>query len=73
MLAAVDECFLGDGIAAPEEEDEAAATAGELADGGIGEEFPSMTLMTAGLVGTDGEGGVEEQYPLLGPAAEVAA
>ena len=72
VLAGVDEGFLGDGIAAPEQEDESVATGGEFADGGIGELLPAVALVRACLVGADGEGGVEQQHPLVGPSGEVA-
>ena len=35
--------------------------------------YTDVALVAAGLVGTHGEGGVEQQHPLCGPAAEVAA
>lgn len=72
VLAGIDKGFLGDGVAAPEEEDDAAAALREFVDGCVGEGLPSVVLVTAGLVGTDGECGVEEQDALVGPAGEGA-
>lgn len=68
----VNELALGDGVAAPEEEDDATATLAEGGDGGVGELLPAVALVAAGTVCADGEGGIEEQDALLGPAAEVA-
>ena len=68
----VDELALGDGMAAPKEEHDARTVFVEGADGGIGEGLPAVALVAAGLVGAHGEGGVEQQHALFGPAAEVA-
>lgn len=65
----VNQRFLGNGITAPQQEDDAVATLREGLDGGVGEGFPAVALMAAGLVGTYREGGVEQQHPLVGPAA----
>ena len=73
MLCIVYQRLLGNGVAAPKEEDETAALLAEGRYGGIGKGLPTVVLVAAGLMGTDGEGGVEEQHTLLGPAAEVAA
>ena len=72
VLGLVDECPLGDGVAAPEKEDESRALLAQCLDGGIGEGLPTVALVAASLMGTDGEGGVEEQHALMGPATEVA-
>lgn len=66
------QCPLSNGVAAPEKEDEACTLLAEGLDGGISKGFPAMVLVAACLVGTDGEGGIEEEYPLVSPAAKVA-
>ena len=69
VLGGVYQRFLGDGIAAPEEEDDTRTLLAEGLDGGIGELLPAVLLVAACLMGTNGEGGVEQQHPLVGPAA----
>ena len=68
----VDELRFGYGIAAPQEEDDAAAPFGKGSDGGVGKGFPSMPLVRSSLVGAHGEGGVEQQHTLIGPALQIA-
>ena len=48
------------------------ALGGQGTDGGIGEGLPAQRGMAVGLMGTDRQGGVEQQYALFGPACEVA-
>ena len=72
MAATVDElCFLY-GVASPKEKDNTLSPLREGLDGGVGEGLPSMPLVGTCLMGTYGEGGVEEEYSLLCPSAEVA-
>lgn len=73
VAAVVDELGFRYGVAAPEEEDYAGTPRREFGDGGIGEELPAVALMRASLMGSDGEGSVEKQDPLVGPPCEVAA
>ena len=60
MFCLVDKCAFGYGIAAPEEEDDAAALCRQGLYGGVGESLPAVALVAAGLMGTHGEGGVEQ-------------
>ena len=73
MACAVDEGAFLDGIGTPQQEDQMLAAFVQAADDGIGELFPAMSLMAAGLVGPDGEHGVEQQHALMCPTGEVAA
>ena len=72
VAAAVDEAGFAYGVAAPEEKHDAAAMLREGADGGVGEGLPAFVLVRAGLMGAHGEGGVEQQHPLVGPALQIA-
>ena len=69
MALAVDERARALGVAAPEDKDETRALGIEMADDGVGELFPALSLMAAGLMGADGERSVEEEDALLGPKA----
>ena len=68
----VDEGAFPLGVGAPEEEYEVLFFVGEVADDGVGEGFPAFVLMGACLVGAHGEGGVEEEDALVGPAFQIA-
>ena len=59
-------------IAAPEYEYEVIALGRELAYDGIGKCLPTVAGMRGGLMLAHGEGGVEQQHALLGPAAQTA-
>lgn len=59
-------------IAAPEYEYEVFALGRELAYDGIGKCLPPVAGMRGGLMLAHGEGGVEQQHALLGPAAQTA-
>lgn len=72
MPSCVDQLGFADGIASPEEEHDTLTILRESLDGRIGELLPPLVLMRAGLVRPHGEGGVEQQHPLVGPTAEVA-
>lgn len=72
MFAFVYELSFLYGEAAPKEEHYAVATAREFADGGVGEEFPSVALVRPRLMGAHGECGVEKQDALFGPSVKVA-
>ena len=50
VLAAVDEFFLGAGVAAPEYEDQVLSLLGEGADGLVGECFPALVAVRASVV-----------------------
>ena len=52
MLEGVDQGLFGDGVVAPEDEDEMLALLGEGADGGIGELLPAVARVRGGLSGT---------------------
>ena len=45
---------------------------GQGMDGSIGEGLPTQGRMAVGLMGTDGQGGVEQQHSLFGPSCEIA-
>ena len=45
---------------------------GKNTDGGICKCFPAAVLMGAGLMGTYGESGIEQQYALFRPTGQVA-
>ena len=68
----VDVTAFSDGVGPPEHEDEAVAAAVEGVDGGVGERLPADGGVRAWLVGTDGEGGVEQKHSLACPSAQVA-
>ena len=44
----------------------------ERLDGSIGKLLPAFALMTRSLMGTNGKGGVEQQYSLFSPAGQIA-
>ena len=72
MARGVDELRLALGIAAPEDEHKARLLLAERLDDGVGEAFPAPALMGAGLMLAHGEGGVEQEHALPGPACQVA-
>ena len=71
VVVGVDEFTLSYGITAPKKEDYATTTLGKSTDGGICELLPTVMLVATGQMGTNRKGSVEQQYPLLGPSAEV--
>ncbi len=68
----VDEGAFPLGVGAPEKKYEVLFLVGEAADDGVGEGFPAFILVGARLVGAHGEGGVEEEDTLVGPAFQIA-
>ena len=46
---------------------------GQGADGRIGEFLPTLALVRTGLMGTDGQRGIEQEYSLTGPTGKVPA
>ena len=60
MARAVDESPLLLRVAAPEHKYQVLAFLCQGADGGVGESFPSVSGMRCRLMGTHGEGGVEQ-------------
>ena len=72
VLAAVYEGAFALGVSSPEDEDEVFFPVGQQADDAVGKGLPAVALVRACLVGAYGEGGVEQQHALPGPAGEVA-
>ena len=72
MAAAVDVLSLADGKAAPQHKYDACALLGKSLDSRVGEQFPASVLVRPSLMGAHGEGGVEEEDALVGPASEIA-
>ena len=72
VLAAVYEGAFALGVGSPEDEDEVFFPVGQQTDDAVGKGFPTVALVRACLVGAYGEGGVEQQHALPGPAGEVA-
>jgi hypothetical protein len=72
MAGCVDEGGFLLGIAAPEEEDGVGAVSVDDGDNGIGELLLSVVGVGVGLPLSHGEGGVEQQHPLVCPALQVA-
>ncbi len=60
------------GVAAPENKDEVLFFVGDGFYDGICEFFPAFVAVGVGLVGANGEGGIEEKDTLFGPVLEVA-
>ena len=71
MLGSIDPSSFIFGMIAPEEEDESRAISTELLDDLVGQGLPAQMLMRSGLAFDYGEGVIEQQYALLGPASEV--
>ena len=59
-------------VCSPKDEYQPLAAGGQGADGSIGELFPPLTLVTACLMGTHGEGGIEQEDSLIGPTGKIA-
>ena len=59
-------------VAAPQHVDQVLAAGGQCAYGGVGELLPAQRGVAVGLVGTDGQRGVEQQHALTGPPSQVA-
>ena len=72
VLGRVDQDLLGDGVVAPEDENEVLASLRESADSGVGELFPAMARVRGGLSGAHRQRGVEQQHPFPRPLLEVA-
>lgn len=68
----VDGAALPLSVGAPEQEDEATGVVVQPGHDRVGELLPAPVLMGSGLVGADGEHGVEQQHALLGPPGEIA-
>lgn len=56
----------------PKEDDNGAVLFVDGPNDGIGELLPAHVLVGVGLMGSDGEYGIEEKNPLVGPGLEVA-
>ncbi len=65
-------CFFF-GKSAPKKEHHLFASFRDLLDHCIGEGFPTLVLVTSGLVGPYGQRCVEQQYALSGPTLKIAA
>lgn len=72
VAAAVDEFAFAPGISSPKQKHQALPFFGQAMHHRIGKKFPAFVLMRAGLMGTNGEGGVEQQDSLAGPAFQIA-
>ena len=72
MLRRINQWDFGFRIAAPQHEDQMVALLTELADDGIGEDFPSLVAVRTGLMGAYREDGVHGKYTLFHPAVETA-
>jgi hypothetical protein len=68
----VDQRLLLAGRGPPEDEHDPLGLAVDGLDDGVGEPLPPLALMGRRLTGPYGEGGVEQQHPLPGPAVETA-
>ncbi len=71
VLGSIDPPSFIFGVIAPEEEGESRAVGTELLDDLVGQGLPAQMLMRSGLAFDYGEGVIEQQYALLGPACEV--
>ena len=65
VLARIDEFRLASGITAPKDKHQVFLILAERLDGSIGKLLPAFALMTRCLMGTNGKGGVEQQYSLF--------
>ena len=72
MLVSVDECALFLSICSPQDEYQMFSLLSQDANGGIGEFFPTLALVRSGLMGADRQGGVEQEYTLVGPTGQVS-
>ena len=68
----IDKCAFALGIGSPQQEYQVFFLFCDLADNGIGESFPAFVLVRTGLVGPYGKRCIEQQYPLVRPAFQVA-
>ena len=73
ILRLVNHVGLRTGIAAPKHVDKMFTLRGQCTDGRIGEGLPTQRRMAVGLMGTNGQRGVEQQHALFSPARQVAA
>ena len=72
MPAPVNQLFLGLCIPSPEQEDQSLSPFRYLPDHCIREDFPTFVLVGSGLVGPDGQGGIQQKHPLVRPAVQAA-
>ena len=72
MAGGINQRSLGARIASPQDEHQVVALGIERTDGGIRKLLPSPALVAGCLMGTYGEGGIEQQHSLLGPSGQVA-
>jgi len=72
VFAAVDELPFALGVRAPQHKDYVLTFPVESGDGGIGQFFPTFALVTASLMRLDSERSVQQQHPLLRPAAQIS-
>ena len=63
---------LAAGIAAPKHIYQMLTLLGQSTNGSIGELLPAEGGVAVGLMGTDSEGGIEQEYTLASPARQVA-
>ncbi len=73
MAAGVDEGCLSAGRCTPQQEHQMLSVLAEQADDLVGESLPTMPAMAERLMGAHSETGVEKEYTLTGPAAQIAA
>ena len=58
-------------VAAPQHVDQMLALCSQGPDGRISKLLPAQCRMAVGLMGTYGQRGIEQQYPLFGPARQI--
>ena len=73
MSGAVDESRLLLCITSPQEENQSVAFGSKSLNHGIGEDFPTVTLVRTCLMCPDRKGGVEQEYALCRPTTQTAA
>ncbi len=73
MALAIDELSFALGIGPPKHEDDMLTLIIESGNSRIGEFLPPFILMAAGTMCLHGKGSIQQQYPLLGPALQIAA
>ncbi len=72
MAGGIDECLFRLCKATPEKKNDPFALFGGHPYNLVGERFPPPALVGPGLVGSYGEGGIEQQNTLAGPGLQVA-
>ena len=71
ILRLVNHICLASRVAAPQHVDQMLALCSQGPDGRISKLLPAQCRMAVGLMGTYGQRGIEQQYPLFGPARQI--